>query len=188
MRKREGIDSARAWAALASLGLTLAVPGTLHAEIQINPRGWKFPNVVTAAKAKISVSDRSRDIPGKETILKGYRKWDGTFFQTYEIEGRIFGVEIDTDGKAPFEYSLMDADGDGKFETKIPHVKGNRDQAYVPKWVVDHYFNIHPDMKNAGGSVRPPPPRLRASRPAPPVRPAPSVDPPPDAVRKRPAP
>src|SRR6266496_3197726 len=57
-----------------------------------NPQGWKFPNIVTSAKEIIRVSDRTPLIPGKETILKGYRKMDGTHFMTYEIEGRVFGV------------------------------------------------------------------------------------------------
>ncbi|MCZ6697293.1 MAG: hypothetical protein O7A63_12230 [Acidobacteria bacterium] len=193
MRKKETTGHAwvretRPLAVVASVCLTLALPGKLSAEILINPNGWKFPNIVTAAKEMIRVSDRSRDIAGKETILKGYRKWDGTFFRTYEIEGRIFGVEIDTDGKPPFEYSLMDADGDGKFETKIPHVKGNEDQAYVPQWVVDHYFNLHPDLKNTSGFGKSLPPSLRTTSTAPPVRPAPSEDPPPETVRRRPAP
>src|SRR6266852_1218866 len=98
-----------------------------HAEIQINPQGWKFPNIVTAAKEVIRVSDRTELIPGKETILKGYRKADGTSFMTFEIEGRIFGAVVDTDGKPPFEYGIMDTDGDGKFETKIIYSKDNRD-------------------------------------------------------------
>ncbi len=179
---------ARRLAVFAAAGLAAVLARPVRAEILINPEGWKFPNIVTSAKEIIRVSDRTREIPGKETILKGYRKWDGTYFRTYEIEGRIFGVEIDTDGKPPFEYSLMDTDGDGKFETKIPHSKDNKDRAYVPKWVIDHYFALHPDVRNPDGPVKIPPPTLRATQMAPPVSPPASEEPPPPEVRDRPSP
>jgi hypothetical protein len=177
-----------AFLAAMSLVLGWLVGPVLRAEIIVNPRGWKFPNIVTSAKEIIRISDRTREIPGKETILKGYRKWDGTFFRTYEVEGKIFGVEIDTDGKPPFEYSLMDADGDGRFETKIPHSKDNKDKAYVPQWIVDHYFRLHPEMKNPTKGTKIPPPSLRPPSPPPePEEPAPA-EPPPLEVREAPSP
>jgi hypothetical protein len=81
---------------------------------------------------------------------------------TYEIEGKIFGVDIDEDGKAPFEYGIMDADGDGKFETKIVYAKGNRDHFYVPAWVIDHYFKMHPEVQRGPGG-NPAMPNLNAA-------------------------
>jgi hypothetical protein len=139
-----------------------------HAEIQLNPAGWRFPNIVTSAKEAIQVSDRTPLIPGKETITKGYRRANGTYFMTYEIEGKIFGVEIDEDGKPPFEYSIMDTDGDGKFETRIPHVKGNKDHAYVPQWVIDYYYSVHPEVKPAaGGHAAAPTIQTKVPTPAP---------------------
>jgi hypothetical protein len=157
-----------------------------RADILINPQGWRFPNIITSAKEAIQVSDRTPVIPGKETITKGYRRTNGTYFMTYEIEGKIFGVEIDEDGKPPFEFSIMDADGDGKFETKIPHTKGNKDRAYVPQWAIDHYFRLHPEVKpGSSGSVppptlKPPPPKagVPAAKVTAPARPVPL--PPPD--------
>jgi hypothetical protein len=137
-----------------------------QAELLLNPAGWRFPNIITSAKEAIQVSDRTPTIPGKETVTKGYRKSNGTFFMTYEIEGKIFGVDIDEDGKPPFEYSIMDSDGDGKFETKIPRSKGNRDRAYVPQWVIDYYFRVHPDV-TPGASGHAAPPSLRSSAPDP---------------------
>jgi hypothetical protein len=147
------------------IGLAAAPP--VIAELLMNPQGWKFPNLVTAAKEGIKVSDRTPLIPGKETFLKGYRKADGTHFMTYEIEGKIFGVEIDTDGKLPFDFSIMDTDGDGKFETKIVHGPDNTDRAYVPQWVIDYYYSIHPELKNPSPGVRPPTPSLTAPKPPP---------------------
>ena len=164
----------------------IAAASAARAEIQINPQGWKFPNVITAAKEMIRVSDRTPLIPGKETILKGYRKADGTHFMTYEIEGRVFGVQIDTDGKPPFEYSIMDADGDGKFETKFIPEHGHNDQGYVPQWVIDYYYSKHPELKNPSGTVKVAAPTL-ATQPAPVATPTPgpakkTVAPPPDVL------
>jgi hypothetical protein len=170
-------------AVAAALLLLLVRPAA--AEILVNPRGWKFPNILTSAKEAIRPVDRTPLIPGKETLLKGYRKGDGTGFMTYEIEGRVFGVEIDTNGKPPFEFSIMDTDGDRVFETKIQNKKGERDQAYVPQWVIDHYFSLHPELKNPSGPVRPIPPSLKvevASPPAARPTPKPVVEPPKEAV------
>lgn len=174
----------------AGLCAWYAGSGTARAEILLNPYGWKFPNILTAAKESIKVSDRTPLIPGKETIMKGYRKADGTHFQTYEIESRIFGVEIDTDGKPPFEYSLLDTDGDGKFETKIPHTPGSKDRAYVPKWVIDHYYSKHPELKNPQGSIRAAPPTFSGSAPPPPEPPKPAAPqgPLPEEIRRLPTP
>lgn len=145
------------------LAALVALPGVARAEILLNPSGWRFPNIITSAKEAIKVSDRTPMIPGKETINRGYRKSDGTYFMTYEIEGKIFGVEVDEDGKPPFEFSIMDADGDGKFESKILHTPGNKDHAYVPQWVIDYYFGLHPEVKpGAGGTAVPP--SLRAPK------------------------
>src|SRR6266571_518089 len=140
--------------------VALLAASIVHAEIQLNPKGWKFPNIVAAAKEIIRVSDRTPLIPGKETILKGYRKMDGTHFMTFEIEGRVFGVQIDTDGKPPFEYGLMDTDGDGKFETKLIPGKNQKDQGYVPQWVIDYYYSKHPELKNPTAVVKPKAPSL----------------------------
>jgi hypothetical protein len=143
----------------AAAGALLAV-SPARAEIKINPQGWKFPNTMTAAKEVIRVSDRTPQIEGKETILKGYRKMDGTHFLTFEIEGRVFGAQIDTDGKPPFEYGIMDADGDGKFETKIIPQRGSKDRGYVPQWVIDYYYSKHPELKNPSGPPKAAPPQL----------------------------
>jgi len=135
--------------ALSGLVPVLALAWTtVQAEILIHPTGWRFPNVHTADKEAVRMSDKTPIIAGKETVRRGYRKRDGTYFQTYEIEGRVFGVEFDEDGKPPFEYSIMDADGDGRFESKIIHRKGNKDRAYVPQWIIDHYYDLHPEKEN----------------------------------------
>ncbi len=173
---------------LGATGLTALLAGaSVRAEIQINPQGWKFPNIVTSAKEIIRVSDRTPLIPGKETILKGYRKMDGTHFMTYEIEGRVFGVQVDTDGKPPFEYGLMDTDGDGKFETKLLPGKGQNDQGYVPKWAIDYYYSLHPEVKRTSAGGVPAAPSL-ADAPPPEATPTPKPAAPPPEILSQPNP
>ena len=164
----------------------------VQAEILIHPTGWRFPNVHTADKEAVRVSDKTPLIPGKETVRRGYRKRDGTYFQTYEIEGRVFGVEFDENGKPPFEYSIMDADGDGRFETKIINKKGSKDRAYVPQWIIDHYYDLHPEKENPTANRQ-----VTADGAAPAATPEatedqgdgePDESPPPPEVRDRPNP
>jgi hypothetical protein len=143
----------------------------VRADILYNPQGWRFPNIMTAAKEAIQLTDRTPVIPGKETVNKGYRRPDGTRVMTYEIEGKIFGLDIDEDAKPPFEYGIMDADGDGKFETKIVYTKTNKDHFYVPQWVIDYYFSLHPEVQRVGG--KPVMPSLNAPSTA--AAPAPST-------------
>lgn len=186
-RSVEGADAPCRAALLAVAAWLVACPA--FAEVQINPNGWKFPNIMVAAKAAIRLSDQTPLIPGKETILKGYRKADGTLFRTYEIEGRIFGVEIDTNGKPPFEYGIMDTDGDGKFETKIVYGPNNKDHGYVPQWVIDYYYKLHPELKKAGPNTEVPPPSLNVRVPPPaPTPPPPKVVVPPASARQQPSP
>lgn len=178
--KRGGYRRLAAAAVLCAAGIRSA-----RASIVINPQGWKFPNIITAAKEMIRPSDRTPLIPGKETLLKGYRKMDGTGFMTYEIEGRVFGVQIDTDGKPPFEYSIMDTDGDGKFETKIIMDKDNKDHAYVPQWVIDYYYSKHPELRQPSERVKVPSPSLSVVPPPEQVTPPPAlVVPSPDTIRR----
>lgn len=174
--------------ALAALLLGGSFASPARSDILYNPAGWKFPNIITAAKEAIHVSDRTTVIPGKETLNKGYRRTNGTRVMTYEIEGKIFGVDIDEDGKPPFEFGIMDADGDGKFETKIVYSKGNKDRFYVPAWVIDSYFKLHPEVQRGPGG-NPAMPNLNAgAQPPPSTAKKPATAAPPSAKKKAPTP
>lgn len=187
MNRARAMSPRRGWVAGAACVAMALIATDARARIETNPDGWKFPNIVTAKKEVIRVSDETPLIPGKETLLKGYRKMDGTFFMTFEIEGRVFGAQIDTDGKPPFEYGIMDADGDGKFETKITPEKGSKDRGYVPQWVIDYYYSKHPELKNPSRPMKATPPSLAAA-PPPASTPAPgsaaAVPPPPEILRQ----
>ena len=174
--------------ALLAILIACGFASQARAEILYNPQGWKFPNIVTAAKEAIHVSDRTTVIPGKETLNKGYRRTNGTRVMTYEIEGKIFGVDIDEDGKPPFEFGIMDADGDGKFETKILYTKGNKDRFYVPAWVIDHYFKMHPEVQRGPGGNPAMPNLNAAAQPAPTAKKGTAAPPPSTNKKKAPAP
>jgi len=92
----------------------------------------------------IRVSDETSLIPGKETLLKGYRKADGTFFLTFEIEGRVFGVEVDTDGKPAVRVRDHGCRRRRQVRDEDRPGEGSNDKGYVPQWVVDYYYSKHP--------------------------------------------
>jgi hypothetical protein len=171
-------------AGAACIGMALLATDA-QAKIELNPQGWKFPNIITSEKVHIRPADETQLIPGKETLVKVYRRMNGTYFMTYEIEGRVFGVQIDTDGKMPFEYGIMDTDGDGKFESKIVFEKGNTDKGYVPQWVIDYYYSRHPELKNPSPAMKAVPPSLTTAPPpaaTPTPTPGPALPPSPEVL------
>jgi len=56
--------------------------------------------------------------PATEITIKTYKMPDGTRFREYGVEGKVFRYDIDEDGVAPYEYRILDNDGDGSFETR----------------------------------------------------------------------
>ncbi len=61
------------------------------------------------------VADRK---PPTEILIRTYSKEDGKLFRMYSVKGKVFRYDMDEDGAAPYEYRLLDNDGDGEFETK----------------------------------------------------------------------
>lgn len=61
------------------------------------------------------VADRD---PPTEILIRTYRKEDGKLFRMYSVSDRVFRYDVDEDGAAPYEYRLLDNDGDGEFETR----------------------------------------------------------------------
>jgi hypothetical protein len=56
--------------------------------------------------------------PRTEITIRSYTKTDGTRFREYSVSGNVFRYDIDEDGIMPYEYRVLDSDGDGTFETK----------------------------------------------------------------------
>lgn len=136
----------RSFAAILVLLLSSMVP-TLAVEIKED--GWKFPNPAAAEKMAAKTTDTTSRIPGKEVSAKAYRKEKGVGYMTFEIEGIIFACQfhIKGEGRSPVTvYSIVDNDGDGVFESKY----GPGEMPKTPEWVIQRYFERHPDMKDPG--------------------------------------
>ncbi len=118
--------------------------------VEIKKDGWLFPNPAVAEKLKIRNQDYTPRIPGPETLVKIYRrKKDGVLFDTFEIDGKIYACQFHVKGKddAPSTvYAIVDTDGDGVFESK--YAPGEK--AQPPEWVIQRYFEKHPDQTEPG--------------------------------------
>jgi len=116
---------------------------------EIKKDGWLFPNPARAEKKAIRPKDYTDRIPGRETLVKIYKKNDEMVFDTFEIEGEIFACQFHLKGKnggPATVYAIQDADGDGVFETKYSAGEHTR----VPDWVIERYYKKHPEGKDPG--------------------------------------
>lgn len=98
--------------------------------------GFATPNVNNARFDKSIIKDvlDILDIyKGKETILKVYVNANGTFFNTLEYKGKLYGFFVDVDGKLPLEYALIDQNGDGIFR----HKYGTYESWPDPPWMYE---------------------------------------------------
>ena len=124
------------------LASQVGLPRLVNAE-EIKPSGWPVPDVKGAAKFYgFKMKDIIDEVPGAETRLGMYKAKDGTRFNTLEVQvnGKwvLYGFYVDTDGKRPMEYVLIDRNGDGKFEVK-DKTKGS---GPTPQWVIDSYAKL----------------------------------------------
>jgi hypothetical protein len=85
---------------------------------EINPSGWPIPSLVGARSKKPYQKDAISQVPGKETSVTVRQSADGQFFATFECNGIIYAYLVDTDGVTPFDYTLVDRNSDGIFESK----------------------------------------------------------------------
>jgi len=108
-------------------------PGFMEAipkgELKMN--GWPVPDVTKAKLLQTLTRDVTPDIEGEETKVEVYLTPEGTVFNRFSIKGNYFEYLIDTDGKQPFEYAIIDTIGDGKYNLK----KESDSRMYIPAWV-----------------------------------------------------
>ena len=137
----------RRFGILLILGVAFASPCLA---VEIKKDGWLFPNPALAEKENIRTVDYTPRIPGRETLVKIYkRKKDGVIFDTFEIEGELYACQFHEkgeDGKPPTVYAIVDTDGDGVFESK--YAPGEK--AHPPEWVIQRYYKKHPELKDPG--------------------------------------
>ena len=132
-----GIGSKLAlFASGVALSAQLGLAKIVQAE-EYNPNGWPVPNISEAKLLGQKKKDIIAEIPGKETLLKGYKSPDGTFFNTLEYNGHLFGFYIDTNGKPPMEYTVLDQDGDGLFRNKYEYGIGHLPPS--PKYLLANF-------------------------------------------------
>ncbi len=93
--------------------------------------GWKTPDVSSAEYVGNAHRDLTKRIRGKETEFEIYKNPDGSYFNKLKIKGNTFCYVVDTDGKLPMEYNLIDSEGDGLFELKT-----ETDYKKIPEWVL----------------------------------------------------
>lgn len=87
--------------------------------IEKNLSGFDIPEIATSNFLGWDKRDFSKRIPGKETIIKQFLDEWGFQFETFAINRIVFAINLDLDGKYPFDVTFMDQNCDGVFETKI---------------------------------------------------------------------
>ena len=104
--------------ALAGIALAVSVASMPAKAEEINPNGWPVPDVASSKSFGCKMKDIISEIPGKETKLCIYQAEDGTYFNSLSTNGQRYGFYVDTDGKPPMEYTLIDTVGDGVYRRK----------------------------------------------------------------------
>lgn len=99
------------------IAANLAMAKPAQAE-EYNPNGWPIPDIKSSRFIGQTKEDLISEIPGKETILRIYKTSEGTYFNSLSLKGKIYGFYVDTDGKPPMEYTILDREGDNIFRYK----------------------------------------------------------------------
>ncbi len=113
-----------------------------------NPKGYDLPDIAGAKLKSEEMMDLTDKIEGKETTMRTYEARDGTLFRVYTIKGKAFRYDIDTDKGFPYEYALIDKDGDGIFETRQDLIgeifmEGKKERFYIDIDKATPYEYIH---------------------------------------------
>ena len=103
--------------------------------IERRAEGYDTPNLGRSKFLGWIRRDITDRIPGEETLFKQYADEWGFQFETVSINGIVFAINIDVDGKYPLDITLMDTDCDGIFETKAEEKPGQRLDLPIPECV-----------------------------------------------------
>lgn len=120
-----------------------------------NPKGYAPPDIGSSKLISEEIMDLTDKIEGKETLVSTYRANDSSLFRIYTVKGKAFRYDIDTDKKPPYEYSLIDKDGDSIFETRQELtgeliLEGKKEQFYIDIDKATPYEYIHIIEKSEG--------------------------------------
>jgi len=94
-----------------------------------NLADFNVPSVEGLKPYQVTHVDKTREISGEETRLAFYNAED-VLVVTYTIKERVYCVLVDRDWKPPVELTLIDRQGNGKFESI-----GGDETFSAPDWV-----------------------------------------------------
>ncbi len=119
------------------LAALLFLPISMPLHVKADASVHSIPDTKAAKYLGEKRVDAIKEITGNETIARYYEKKDGTRFALFIIRNkhgreRVYSVNIDTDGKAPFEYTLVDLEGNGRF-TKLP-MRKTKTSGWITKY------------------------------------------------------
>ncbi len=103
--------------------------------IEKNLSGFDIPEIATSNFLGWDKRDFSKRISGKETIIKQFLDEWGFQFETFSINKVVFAINLDLDGKYPFDVTFLDQNCDGVFETKIEEKPGESVDMGIPECV-----------------------------------------------------
>ncbi|MGC2423135.1 MAG: hypothetical protein WA666_02135 [Nitrospirota bacterium] len=89
----------------------------LGANLSPNP-GYLVPDI---SKAMLTLEENQvigDKKPPTVINIRTYKNPDGSIFRTYSVGGHIFRYDVGVNGAPPFQYRLIDENGDGIFEKK----------------------------------------------------------------------
>lgn len=139
--------------------LILSVSVTYGIEIKrtesVNPKGYEVPDTASARLKSKEMMDLTDKIEGKETLVETYEAGDGSLFRVYAVKGKAFRYDVDIDKSFPYEYALIDKDGDGIFETRQELtgeivMEGKKERFYIDIDRTTPYEYIHIIEKSEG--------------------------------------
>ena len=98
--------------------LFLALLASSSLSFAAEKKAYPTPDI-TKGKLVFQETQLVADVkPPTAVDIKTYKNPDGTMFRVYSVKNVIFRYDVDTNGESPYEYRLLDKDGDGIFETR----------------------------------------------------------------------
>ncbi len=97
------------------------------------PEGFDTPELRRSRFLGWVRRDLTRRIPGEETLIKQYLDEWGFQFETFSINDLVFAINVDADGRYPYDMTLLDANCDGIFEIKVEEKSGQRVDTSIPE-------------------------------------------------------
>ncbi|MBI5190324.1 MAG: hypothetical protein HZA22_06590 [Nitrospirae bacterium] len=99
--------------------------------------GYTVPDV-SRAQLVLSESQYVSDKePPTRIDIRTYKDKDGNLVRSYSVGDAVFRYDVDTDGRTPYEFRILDNDGDGAFETKESLVGEMAVQEKGQKYFID---------------------------------------------------